>query len=130
MEDNTNKENNNNFKFIELKPDCFKKMTEEEKQKHTKYAVQSIGDSIGAISLALGGALLIILGKLYDGGISAKIFGILMLLIAIVMCVNSITFAISELQINKLIISKIAYISSLIVGGCCVIIFIVSMFFI
>ena len=124
-ENNTNNEKTNKTKFIELKADCFKKMTEEEKQRHTKYAKFSIAYSIGAVIIALVGILAISVGNLLD-----KILGFFMVFFSIGACVESLSYSMSELQINKQKLSKIAYMVSLCACVVCAILFIVAIFLI
>ena len=118
-------EKENNTNFIELKADCFKKMTEEEKQRHTKYANSSLAYSIGAVIIALVGILAISVGNLLD-----KILGFFMVFFSIGACVESLSYSMSELQINKQKLSKIAYMVSLCACVVCAILFIVAIFLI
>ena len=114
---------NNDGKIFELKPDCFKKMTEEEKQKHTKYAKTSLAYSIISVFIAIVGLLEILIAD----SIIDKVLGILMLFVVLGNCCHAITFAMSELQINKRKITKVAYILSLAVCIPCFVMFIVGL---
>ncbi|MBQ7308244.1 MAG: hypothetical protein IJW82_06955 [Clostridia bacterium] len=111
----------NDGKIFKLKPDVFKKMTEEEKQNHTKYAKLSIALSIFDFVLSLLALMFIAFAQDFGD----KLWGIAFIFIVIGNTFQSITYAMSELQINKLKISKVAYILAFaIIIPCAIICFI------